>query len=54
MDFLISYKLEKPDYQFSLQIHDNIVYDIVDAFAKHKIEFAYPTQMIHTQSIEKK
>jgi len=54
IDFLVSYKLEEPTYQFSLQIHENIVYDIVDAFAKHKLEFAYPTQVIHTQSIEKK
>lgn len=54
IDFLISYKLEEPTYQFSLQIHENIVYDIVDAFAKHKLEFAYPTQVIHTQQIEKK
>ena len=48
IDYYISYDVEQPDYVLSLDIQEAIMFNILEAFEKEKIHFAYPTQTIHT------
>jgi small-conductance mechanosensitive channel len=51
VDYFISYDIEQPDYLLSLDIHEMIMFGMLEAFEKEGISFAYPTQTIHTPDI---
>ena len=48
VDYYVSYDIEQPDYLLSLDIQENIMFDVLEKFEKEWIHFAYPTQTIHT------
>ncbi|MBI4656099.1 MAG: mechanosensitive ion channel family protein [Elusimicrobia bacterium] len=52
IDFEIVYYISDPDYNLYMNIQERIYHGIIEEFAKHKIEFAYPTQtlFVHKQN----
>ena len=47
INFLISYVIINPDYKESLIINEKIYLDLIEAFEKEGIEFAFPSQTIY-------
>ena len=47
IDFEVVYYVRSPEYNVFMDTQQRVALSIVDLFAKHKIEFAYPTQTIH-------
>ena len=47
INFLISYVILDPDYKESLIVNEKIYLDLIDAFEKEGIEFAFPSQTIY-------
>ncbi len=50
LDIETVYFIEGNDYLKYMDIHQNVNLKIFEAFAKNKIEFAYPTQTLHIDS----
>lgn len=46
LDFEAVYWVTKPEYQAYADVHQHILFDIHEAFEKHGVEFAYPTQTV--------
>ncbi len=46
LDFEIVYWINTPEYQDYADIHQRILFAIHEAFEKHELEFAYPTQTL--------
>jgi small-conductance mechanosensitive channel len=46
MNFEIVYFIEGPDYNIYMDAQQKIYLEILQAFEKEKIEFAYPTQTL--------
>ena len=49
IEFLVSYTLSSDDLVFSYQVHEKILFEILETFEKEHIDFAYPTQTIYTK-----
>lgn len=54
LDFEIVYFVNAPDYKIYMDIQQKVNFALKDAFEKEKIEFAFPTQTIHVESLPKK
>lgn len=52
LNFEVVYYVESPDYNYYMDIQQKINFAIFERFAKEKIIFAYPTQMVYTQKAE--
>ena len=48
-DFEFVYYIKNPDYDFYMNTHEKILREIILAFEKEKISFAYPTQTLFLQ-----
>ena len=51
IDYYISYDIRQPDYLLSLDIQEKVIFGILEEFEKEWIQFAFPTQTIHTPDI---
>lgn len=51
LDFHLVYHVTTDTYKEFLLVKEKIYYDIFRVFAQNKIQFAYPTQTIHTVSV---
>ncbi len=49
VEVLVSYTVASDDLVVSLRIHDAILLEILETFAKEWIDFAYPTQTLYTK-----
>ena len=49
VEVLVSYTIASDDLVFSMKVHDAILLEILETFAKEWIDFAYPTQTIYTK-----
>lgn len=49
VDVLVSYTVGSDDLLVSMKIHDAILLEILETFAKEWIDFAYPTQTLYTK-----
>jgi len=47
IDFEIVYYVRSPEYNVYMDTQQRVALSIIELFAKHEIEFAYPTQTIH-------
>jgi len=54
LDFEVVYFVENPDYNFYMDIQQNINMRIYEEFQKRKIEFAYPTQTVISKDLAPK
>lgn len=52
LEILVSYLVESDDWLVAVQIHDVILMEILETFAKEKIDFAYPTQTLFLKKSE--
>lgn len=48
LDFEVAYYIDTPDYMKYMDIQQAINFDIMKAFKQMHVEFAFPTQTIHT------
>jgi len=53
IDYYISYDTDEIDYVTSLKVQEKIMFSLLEIFEKEWINFAYPTQIIHTPDIKK-
>lgn len=51
LDFEYVYFVESADYNTFMDVQQTINYKIFDLFAKEKVEFAYPTKMLHVKNL---
>lgn len=49
INYSVVYTLKSKDYALYAKTQQGISYDIIEAFKKEKIEFAYPTQLVYTK-----
>lgn len=49
INFLISYVISNPDYKESLIVNEKIYLDLIEAFEKENIDFAFPSQTIYVK-----
>ena len=49
VEVLVSYTIASDDLLVSMKIHDAILLEILETFAKEWIDFAYPTQTLYTK-----
>ncbi|MDH4021605.1 MAG: mechanosensitive ion channel family protein [Gammaproteobacteria bacterium] len=47
IDFEIVYYVRSPEYNVFMDTQQRVALSVIDLFAEHEIEFAYPTQTIH-------
>lgn len=47
LEILVSYLVKSDDWLIAVQLHDKILLEILEVFAKEGIEFAYPTQTLY-------
>lgn len=52
LDFEIVYWVLSPDYMDYADVHQKILYKIHQVFSDHELEFAYPTQTLHIESVK--
>ncbi len=51
--FEVVYELDSKDYTLYVNRQQEIIFKLLEAFKKHKIEIAYPTQVIHLRNNSK-
>ncbi len=51
MIFEAVYFLDSPDYNRYMDVQEEIIFKIIDAFDKEKIEFAFPTQTVYVNHV---
>lgn len=47
LEILVSYLIESDDWLVAVQLHDQILLEILEVFAKEGLDFAYPTQTLY-------
>ena len=52
LDFEIVYWVLSPDYNEYADVHQKILYKIHQVFEDHELEFAYPTQTLHIETVK--
>lgn len=52
LDFEIVYWVLSPDYQVYADVHQKILYKIHQVFEQNELDFAYPTQTLHIETVK--